>query len=355
MPDEPALVGYRCPVANDLKVGVMGAGSVGCWIGGRLAARGVDVVFVGRARQKAEIDAAGLVLTDLGGKVVRAEKVVFATEIAALEDRDVVLCCVKSAHTAETAAQLAGVLSRGAVVVSMQNGMRNPDVLRGHLGEQTVLAGIVGFNVLSKGGGAFRRATSGPLVIEASADPRAEKLVERLVASGFEVKVSRDIRRLQWAKLVMNLNNAVSALSGATTRDLLYSEGYRRILARIITEALAVLKKAGIRPARLGAFPVQAFPFVLGLPTWLLRVVARAQLAIDPEARSSMWEDVSRGRATEVDELNGEIVRLAESCGADATFNRRIVARVHEVEARGAGSPRLSPDELAGALGMTIK
>jgi 2-dehydropantoate 2-reductase len=348
-------VEYRVAVASDLKVGVMGAGSVGCWIGGRLAARGVDVVFVGRARQKAEIDAAGLSLTDLGGEVLRVEKVAFATEIAALGDRDVVLCCVKSAQTAEAAAELAKVLSRGAIVVSMQNGMRNPDVLRAGLGEQTVLGGIVGFNVLSRGGGAFRRATSGPLVIEASADPRAARLVESLASAGLEIGVSRRIRLLQWSKLVMNLNNAVSALSGAPTRDLLDTAGYRRILAGIIAESLAVLKKAGIRPARFGVIPVQAFPFLLGLPTRLIRVVARAQLDIDPEARSSMWEDLSRGRTTEIEELNGEIVRLAESCGADATLNRRVVALVHEVEARGAGSPRLTPDELARALGMATR
>lgn len=340
-------------MANDIKVGVMGAGSVGCWLGGRLAARGVDVVFVGRARQKAEIEAAGLALTDLGGKVLRVEKVAFATEIAALADRDVVLCCVKSAQTAETGAQLASVLPRGAVVVSMQNGLRNAAVLRDCLGEQTVLAGIVGFNVLSKGRGAFHRAISGPLVIEASADPRAEELAQALRSSGFELVVSKDIRPLQWTKLVMNLNNAVSALSGVPTKDLLDSSGYRRILAAVISESLAALKRAGIRPARMGPIPVQAFPLVLGLPTWLFRILARAQLDIDPEARSSMWEDLSRGRLTEVDDLNGELVRVAETCGADATLNRRVVALVHEVEAKGAGSPKLSADELAAALGMT--
>jgi 2-dehydropantoate 2-reductase len=102
----------------------------------------------------------------------------------------------------------------------------------------------------------------------------------------------------------------------------------------------------------MGPIPPGMFPKVLALPTWLLRVVARAQLKIDPEARSSMWQDLANGRATEVDFLNGEIVALAEEVGAQAPLNRRIVELVHEVERAGRGSPALSPDALGRALGL---
>ena len=78
----------------------------------------------------------------------------------------------------------------------------------------------------------------------------------------------------------------------------------------------------------------------------MLRVVASAQVKVDPEARSSMWEDLSRGRKTEVDHLNGEIVRLAEATGLRAPLNAKIVAMVHDVEERGTGSPKLSADAL---------
>lgn len=95
---------------------------------------------------------------------------------------------------------------------------------------------------------------------------------------------------------------------------------------------------------------MQLVPHALRLPTALVRIVARAQLEIDPEARSSMWEDLTANRATEVDWLNGEVVRLAESCGAQAPLNRRIVELVHEAERRGAGSPKLSAEELWSRL-----
>src|SRR4051812_41619992 len=99
-----------------LRVGVMGAGSVGCWLGGALVARGIDVKFVGRERAKGEIEAFGLSMTDLDGKtvVVPRDEIVFATQPSALADRDVVLVCVKSAQTSEAADALAAVLAPGA-------------------------------------------------------------------------------------------------------------------------------------------------------------------------------------------------------------------------------------------------
>jgi 2-dehydropantoate 2-reductase len=340
----------------------MGAGAIGCYVGGCLAAGGADVVFVGRERAKKELEASGLVLGALdggSGRVVAKERVAFFTEAAALSGCDVVLCCVKSAQSAETAGALASVLAKGTLVVSMQNGVRNADVLRAGLPEQIVLGGIVGFNVVSRGAGSFRRATSGPLVIEKPKkgggdgdghDARLDVLVAALAAAGFEVDVVADIRPLQWSKLIMNLNNAVGALSDRPTPDLLFIEGYRRILRAVMVEAIGVLRAAKEPTARLGPVPVGLFPFLLRLPTPLLRVVASAQVKIDPEARSSMWEDLTRGRPTEVDHLNGEIVRLAEACGVKAPLNARMVEIVHDAEKRAAGSPKLDADALWSAL-----
>jgi 2-dehydropantoate 2-reductase len=309
--------------ADDPKVGILGVGAIGGYVGRELAARGVDVVLVGRH-----------------------------TDASVLGDRDVVLCCVKSTQTAAAASRLASVLPAEAVTVSLQNGMHNAGLLRSGLGGRRVLAGIVGFNVVAREDGVLQRTTSGPLVIEASPDPRVQKLAVALSRSGFDVKLASDIRALQWGKLVMNLNNAVSALSGAPTRELLFSAGYRAILAAIVGEALRVMWRAGIRPRSLTGLPLGLVPYVLRLPTFLLRAVARTQLKIDPEARSSMWQDLSTGRPTEVDDLNGEIVRLAGSAGIEAPLNRRIVEVIHRHERRAAGSPRLPAGALARELSL---
>jgi 2-dehydropantoate 2-reductase len=114
-------------------------------------------------------------------------------------------------------------------------------------------------------------------------------------------------------------------------------------------EALAVLKAGGIRPARMEGVPPAAIPRILRLPNWLFRLVARRMLAIDPQARSSMWEDLQRRRATEIDYLQGAIVKLGQKSGMRMPLTERIIALVKQAEAAGAGSPGLSPDQINGA------
>jgi len=346
------------PASNGLlRVGVFGAGAIGCYVGGRLAASGLDVAFVARERLAQEMSQHGLMLRDLSGDIAElpSRRVKVATDASTLTDCDIALCSVKSAQTAEAGTALAAVLPQGAVVVSLQNGLRNADVLREKLPRRIVLGGIVGFNVVAKGAGEFLRATTGPIVIEAAPDPRVATLVERLVACGFETKLTHDIAAMQWSKLIVNLANAVSALSGAPTRDILLSATFRRTLAAIMEEALGALKAAGIGLSKLGPLPTRLFPFLLRLPTPLFRAAAHAQLKVDPQARSSMYDDLMRGRATEVDYLNGEIVDVARRNGRDAPLNRRIVELVHQAEAKGGGSPRLSAQALWEGLANTSR
>lgn len=333
----------------------MGAGSIGCYLGGLLAREGHPVTLVGRPRVMAELAERGLSLRDLDGgsaRVVPGEGLLeVASDAASLGSVEVILVTVKSGQTESAAQELAPLLREDAVVISLQNGVRNPDVLREQLPRHTVLAGIVGFNVVGRDG-VYRRTTTGPLVIEASRDARVPAVVDALSRGGLEASLASDVRAQQWSKLVMNLNNAVSALSGKPTPVLLFDPAYRRILRAIMREPLFVMQRAGIRIARFGALPAQVFPHLLALPTPILRVALRAQLRVDADARSSMWEDLERGRPTEVDALNGEIVRVAERAGIDAPLNRRVVAAVHDAERRGPGSPQLSASQLAEALGL---
>lgn len=332
----------------------MGAGAIGTFVGGHLAARGLDVTLVGRARLGEELETHGLHLEDLDGRVVHVSRgsYRFATEVGALDQVDLVLCAVKSGQTEETARALDAVIPRETIVVSLQNGVRNAALLRGQLGGRRVLGGIVGFNVVTKGAGVFRRTTSGPLVVEHASSSAVKALLDRLSEAGFEVESPHDIAPMQWSKLVTNLSNAVSALSDRPTPELLTTPGYRRIMRSIMTEALFVLRKTRTRTARMGPLPVAFFPWILRLPTPLVRVVAKAQVKIDAEARSSMWDDLTRGRATEVDWLNGEIVRLAATVGRIAPLNQRIVELVHEAERIGKGSPGFTPEVFTKRLGL---
>lgn len=335
-----------------MHLGILGAGAIGCYVGGRLARAGTRVTFVGRARGQAEVARAGLVLDDLDGSrtVVPPDAVDYRTDPSVLTACDVVLVTVKSGQTRDAGASIAALLPRGALVVSLQNGVHNADVLRAAMPDHQVLAGIVGFNVVARDDGSFRLGTTGPIAIEDASQAHLGPLAAALRRAGFETELARDIRGKQWSKLVVNLANALGAVSGAPTHTLVFDAAYRRSVRAVMGEALAVLRAAGIRPARLGPLPVRLFPAMLALPTPLFAVAARAQLRIDPEARSSMWQDLDRGRRTEVEELNGAIVRLGRMYGAPTPVNERLVALVHEAEAGGKGSPKLSAEALWRAL-----
>jgi 2-dehydropantoate 2-reductase len=113
---------------------------------------------------------------------------------------------------------------------------------------------------------------------------------------------------------------------------------------------LAVLDKAGITPARIEGVSPGTIPRILRLPNWLFRRVARRMLAIDPQARSSMWEDLQRRRRTEIDYLQGAILALSAKTGTAAPVTKGIVRLVKDAEAARAGPPGLTPEQVARAV-----
>jgi 2-dehydropantoate 2-reductase len=313
-----------------MRIAVFGAGAIGCWVGGRLAAGGADVTLIGRARVMDEARD-GLRCTDLDGGDTRAT-VHAATEPSALAGASCVLVTVKSAATAEAGREIAAV-GGDAVVVSLQNGVRNAEVLRAALPGRRVLAGMVPFNVVWRARGEYHRGSEGSLMIDD--DPAARPLADACTAAGLALALRADMPAVLWAKLIMNLNNAINALSGRPLADELAQRDYRRCLAGAQREAVALLAAARQPIAKLTPVPPRWMPRVLGLPDWLFRRAARRVLAIDPHARSSMWDDLEAGRTTEVDYIQGEVIALAERLGRTAPVNRALVRLVRQAEAGG--------------------
>jgi 2-dehydropantoate 2-reductase len=329
---------------SEANITVYGAGSIGCFIGGLLRAEGRQVTFIGRPRIAAELGAAGLHLTDFAGLDVRLTPQMLTVKTAseALVDANLVLLTVKIGDTAQAAEDLAGRLVPGTPIVSLQNGVDGLAVLRNRLGEGRVLGGIVGFNVLHKGSGHFHRGTSGTVTVEAGR-PDALNL---LTVPSLDVKASTDIIGAQWGKLILNLNNALNALSGLPLKRQLENRAWRQILANQIAEAVAILDAAGIAAAAPSKVPLRFVPAILRLPSALFRLAAPSMLQIDPEARSSMWEDLTLRRRTEVDYFQGAIIRLARSKGMEAPLSQRILELVKRAETAAAGSPGLLPNEV---------
>jgi 2-dehydropantoate 2-reductase len=327
-------------------IAIFGAGAIGCWVGGRLAAGGADVLLVGRARVMDELSG-GLHVSELGGREARVTpKVTIDPKDAA--SAKIVLVTVKSAQTAEAGATLAAVLPPDAVVVSLQNGVRNADVLRAALSDRRTLAAMVPFNVVRRGPGSYHRASGGALRIDD--DPAATPLLDACRAGGLPIEPRRDMLAVQWAKLVMNLNNAINALSGQPLAAELADRGFRRCLAAAQREALGLLALAKQDVAKLTAIPPRWMPRLLEVPDRVFKLLAARVVAIDPHARSSMWDDFEAKRPTEIDYLQGEVVTLAERLGQPAPINRTLVRLVREAEA--GGKRDFTAGELRAALGL---
>jgi len=335
--------------ADDVAVDilVMGAGTIGCYVGGSLASAGVRVAFVGRPRVLNALASNGLTLTDLDGgrRHVPAEALHLYESVPPGVRPALVLLTVKSGATAEAAAELAASLPHGTVVLSLQNGLSNAAVAAEAGPGLLVLPGMVPYNVAEIGPGAFHRGTTGRLA--ALDDPALRVWVAVFESAGVGIDLHRDLLPIQWGKLLLNLNNPVNALSGLPLRDELSDRGYRSCFAALIDEALAALQAAGIAPAQLAAVPAQRLPSILRLPDLLFRLVAARMLRIDAKARSSMADDLAIGRRTEIDALCGEVVRLAQAHGLAAPRNAKMVELI---EAWPEAPDRWSSERMRTAL-----
>jgi 2-dehydropantoate 2-reductase len=325
-------------------IGIAGAGSVGCFIGGMLAAGGRRVALLARPRIIAEIEASGLRLTSFEGfdRTVPCEQIALSENASVFADAAVVLVTVKSADTAGMADVIARHAPSDAVIVSLQNGVGNTAVLRDHLPGRRVLGGMVPFNVIALGDGRFHRATSGDIVIERDEARTAEKLS----VPGLRMRPTGNIDGVQWGKLLLNLNNALNALADLPLRRQIGSRPWRRLFADQVAEALAAIKAEGVRPVSPTPIPFSWLPSLLRLPDPVFEVLLGRTMKIDPEARSSMWEDLQRGRRTEVDYLQGVITEIAERRGLKTPLSRRIVDLIRQAEREAKGSPRLTPEQI---------
>jgi len=328
---------------------VMGAGAIGCYIGGSLASEGVRVLFVGRARMVEALQRHGLRLSDLDGeeRYMPPGTLHAAERIPHGVRPGLVLLTVKTGATTQAAAELGAALPARTPVISLQNGISNATTAAHAAPTLQVLPGMVPYNVAEIGHGAFHRGTTGRLAVQD--DPVVRPWQAVFERAGVPIDRHANMLPVQWGKLLLNLNNPVNALSGLPLRQQLLDRGYRRCLAALMDEALEALSWAHIKPAQLAAVPPRRMPAILRLPNPAFRVIAARMLRIDDKARSSMADDLALGRRTEIDALCGEVVRLARSNGARAPLSAKMVQLV---EAWPQKPHPLSAPELLAALGL---
>lgn len=299
--------------ATPLKVTVMGAGAVGCYFGGMLARAGHDVTLVARPAHVEAILRDGLRLeTRTFDEHVRVRAV---TEPGAAQAADVVLFCVKSMDTESAGRQLKPFLRPDTLVLCLQNGVDNADRLRAVLPEHAVAAAVVYVATEMAGPGHLRHHGRGELVIEPAA--ASERVAQALRAAGVPTDISDNVRGALWLKLILNCAyNAVSAIAQRPYGENVQGEGVWDVMRDVVDECLAVAKAEGVS--------------VPGDAHAAMRTLVQSM----PGQYSSTAQDLARGKPTEIDFLNGYVVRRGQALGIPTPANRVLWALVKLIEGK---------------------
>jgi 2-dehydropantoate 2-reductase len=234
-----------------------------------------------------------------------------------LADADVLLIFVKSSATAAAARQFAALAKAGAIAVTLQNGLGNEQILREAFGAERTAAGVTSQGATFLGPGRVRHAGAGPTHLCMSDNAKLSPLVEALNRAGFETHLEKSIDSLVWSKLVINVGiNALTALTGLPNGRLLDFPQTRALMGDLVAEAVRVAQARGV-------------PLSYAEPLAMVYTVAEKT----GRNRSSMLQDFDRRRPSEIDFINGAIVREAESLGLEAPVNRTVTRLVQALDA----------------------
>lgn len=300
------------------RIAVLGAGAMGSLFGGHLARAGFDVCLISRdAAHVQAIRRDGLRVRDDDGEwICRPDAV---TTVAACDPADLVLVLVKSLDTAPVAAGARALLAEGGVALTLQNGMGNAEVLAATCGPARVFAGVTAHGAHLLGPGRVRHAARGETHLGEAFPPRptavsarAEAIAAAFSAAGLPAAAVQDIRPYQWRKLFGNVGiNALTAILGVPNGEVAANPHLRAVLAAAVEEAAAVARAAGVELP-----PGDPVEHALNL--------ARATAA----NRSSMLQDVTRGRPTEIAAINGHVVALGRQVGVATPVNELLLGLV---------------------------
>ncbi|HEX2010752.1 MAG TPA: ketopantoate reductase family protein [Roseateles sp.] len=300
-----------------MKIAVMGVGAVGCYYGGMLARAGHEVVLIGRPSHVEAVLRDGLRLQTLSfDERVRLGA---STEPEAVRGASLVLFCVKSTDTENAAAALRPHLAADALLLSLQNGVDNAERLRRILPDRQVGAAVVYVATEMAGPGHVKHHGRGELVIEPCA--ASEAVARELAAAGVPTEISGNVCGALWAKLILNCAyNALSALAQMPYGRLVQGAGdggagVQAVMRDVVAECLAVARAEGVTvPGDVDA-------------------AVRRIAATMPGQYSSTAQDLMRGKASEIDHLNGLVVRRGAALGVATPANRVLHTLVKLIEA----------------------
>lgn len=301
-----------------MQITIIGAGAMGSLFGGLLHRAGNAVTLVDvRAEHVAALKRRDLVIEEPDGTKLSV-RVPATTDAGSALSADLFVLFVKTPFTATALRPFAGRVPAHAMVLTLQNGIGNDDEIVRTLGKRVqVVIGVTAQGAAALGPNAIRHRSAGPTIIglpDGQRTPELEAITAHFTEAGIATRTTRHIYEHVWQKLIVNVGiNALTALTNLPNGELFANAELAGLVRRLVSEASSVMRAEGV-PAP----PRDPVDFV--------RAVAEATKT----DRSSMLEDVSAGRRTEVDAINGAVVRLGDRHGVDVTANRVVTALIHQ-------------------------
>ncbi len=316
---------------------VFGAGLIGSFIGGILTSIDTSTRLVCRSHIRQKLNN-GLVLTDYLGNTTKIKTLDFLNPDDLTPESktycDFLWITVKCTAIDQVSKEIMPLIGPNTILLCCQNGLGSDQVLKQRYPKNTILRVMVPFNVAELKPGHLHRGSEGTLCIETPIEQKEviTSLVQLLNTTILPASQTDQMQALLWAKLQLNLGNSINALADIPVKEMLEQRDYRLIIAALMKELLQVTKALQIKLPKLTALPAQYIPTVLSLPNFLFTLVANKMLAIDPTVRTSMWWDLSQGKKTEIDYLNGAIVEAAKQMNIDCSVNKKIISLIKQIE-----------------------
>jgi 2-dehydropantoate 2-reductase len=302
-----------------MKTVIIGAGAMGSLLGGLLSLSGNEVWLVDIWKEHIDaIRSKGLAIEKKGK--VQAVSVNATTDIASIGKADLILYFVKTYHTEKAVTDSLVLQKEDTIFLTLQNGLGNEEVICKHIDRKNVVLGVTGQGATLLGPGNIRHAGWGKTYVgelDGKVTDRVNQVVRMFHKAGIETDISSRIHDLVWEKLFVNAGlNALAALLGLKNGQLLDHPETLRLMETLVNEAIEVARKKGIR--------------IEGNPIDRVKAVIEATR----ENRCSMGQDLDRKRRTEIDAINGAVVREAERLGIHVPYNRMITDLIKVIEKR---------------------
>ncbi|WP_434931260.1 2-dehydropantoate 2-reductase [Shewanella sp. HL-SH5] len=326
------------PTNTAMNIAVYGAGSTGCYLTAELLIAKQNVTVICRERIKQVIlDNGGITISDYHGSnhcVMPSNIITDLTLLDPLTDQpprfDLVFVTLKCHQLESNYPDLLNITHANSSIIFMQNGLGSFDNAHQQLPQRQIYQGITPFNVLQLANGRFHKGTEGQFIWPLC--KHTQQISQDMTKHGLSCQLHNNMAAVINGKLLLNLNNALNVICDLPIQAQLKQRPLRLLLAQAMQEWLDICHKTQRPLMQFTKVAPRWLPLILRLPNSLFNIAAKSMLAIDPHARSSMWEDIQAKRLTEIDYLNGAVVKLGAQCHIATPVNALIYQAIKQLE-----------------------